>query len=66
MEPILKPRGLPIRKAAEYIGVSRSQFYREFVKPGRVRTVPTGKRDRIVLVDELDAALTAYVAEKRA
>jgi hypothetical protein len=59
------PLALPIRKAAEHIGLSRSQFYREFLNPGRVRAVVTGKRDRVVIVSELEAAFARYVAERR-
>lgn len=59
------PVAVSIREAAQHIGLSRGQFYREFLTPGRVKAIPTGKRDRIVLVDELDAAFQRYVAEKR-
>ncbi len=63
---VRSPLALPIAKAALHIGLSRGQFYREFLTPGRVKAVATGKRDRIVLVDELERAFALYVEEKRA
>lgn len=59
------PVAVPIKRAAEIVGLSRSQLYRELINPGRIRPVPTGKRDRVVIVSELLAAWDAYVAEKR-
>jgi hypothetical protein len=65
---VRNPLAVPIAEAAKHVGLSRGQFYREFLKsnPPRVAAVPTGKRDRIILVDELEAAFARYVAEKRA
>jgi hypothetical protein len=63
--PDVAPLALPIGKAAERIGLSKGQFYREFLNTGRVRAVATGKRDRIVIVSELDDAFARYVAEQR-
>jgi hypothetical protein len=59
------PLAVPIREAAQHIGLSRGQFYREFLTPGLVEAIPTGKRDRVVLVAELEAAFRKYIAEKR-
>jgi hypothetical protein len=64
--PIRNPLAVPIREAAQHIGLSRGQFYREFLTPGLVKAIPTGKRDRIVLVAELEAAFEKYIAGKRA
>jgi hypothetical protein len=61
----LKPIAIGIRDAATHVGLSRGQFYREFLDTGRVRAVRTGIRDRVVIVAELEAALAAYVTEKR-
>jgi len=61
-----RPIAVPIKVAAEIVGLSRAQLYREFIKPGRLRPVPTGKRDRVVIVAELEQAFKLYTAEKRA
>ena len=65
--PLRNPLAVSIGDAAQHVGLSRGQFYREFLKtdPPRVQAVKSGKRDRIVLVNELEAAFTKYVAEKR-
>ncbi len=65
---VRNPLAVPIAEAAKHVGLSRGQFYREYLNtvPPRVKAVPTGKRDRIILVDELEAAFARYVAEKRA
>jgi hypothetical protein len=62
---LASPLAVPIREAAQHVGLSRGQFYREFLTPGRVKAIATGKRDRIVLVAELEAAFVKYIAEKR-
>jgi hypothetical protein len=62
---IRKPLAVPILQAAQHVGLSRGQFYRVFLKPGRGKAIPTGKRDRIVLVDEIEAPFDKYVMEQR-
>ncbi len=63
---VRSPRAISIREAANHVGLSRGQFYREFINANRVTPIKTGKRDRIVLIKELDSAFDQYVAEKRA
>lgn len=67
MSVVLSPLALSIAEAARHVGLSRGQFYREFLQtdPPRVQAVHSGKRDRIVPLDELEAAFTQYLAEKR-
>lgn len=54
-----------IPEAARIVGLSRTQFYRLFLNTGRLRTIPTGKRDRVIDRGELEAAYRAYIAEQR-
>jgi ACT domain-containing protein len=54
-----------IATAAKMVGISRAQFYRLYLKPGRVTAIKTGKRDRIIDVAELTEAYRTYVAEQR-
>ncbi len=61
-----KPIALCIVDAAQEVGMSERQFRRLFLSTRRLRSIPTGKRDRIVDYEELMAAYAAYVAEIRA
>jgi hypothetical protein len=62
------PLAINIREAAEHVGLSRGQFYREFLQanPPRLKAIPGGKRARIVVLSELEAAFAKYIEEKRA
>jgi hypothetical protein len=50
--------GMDITSAATAVGMSRAQFYRLYLKPGRLRAIKTGGRDRVIDVEELKAAYT--------
>jgi predicted DNA-binding transcriptional regulator AlpA len=52
--PIL---AMDIATAAATVGLSRAQFYRLYLKPGRLRAIKTGGRDRVIDYEEL---VTAY------
>ncbi len=67
MSAVLTPRALSINEAAKHVGLSRTQFYREFLKtdPPRVQAIHSGKRDRIVILAELEEAFAQYISEKR-
>lgn len=62
-----EPLEISIAEAAEMVGLSRAQFYRDYLDTGRIRTVPKGRgRHRMVIVQELKRAHEQYVAERRA
>lgn len=62
-----EPLEISIEDAARMVGLSRSQFYRDYLDNGRVRTVPKGRgRRRMVVVQELRRAHEQYVTERRA
>jgi transposase-like protein len=48
--------GMDITNAAAAVGMSRAQFYRLYLKSGRLRAIKTGGRDRVIDVEELKAA----------
>jgi len=58
--------GVDIQTAARLVGVSRAQFYRLFIKSGKIRPVRTGKRDRVIDYAELTAAWTSLRDQLRA
>lgn len=61
-----EPLEISIDEAARMVGLSRAQFYRDYLGPGRVKTVPKGRgRRRMVIVQELRRAHEQYVAERR-
>jgi hypothetical protein len=53
------PLGMDIQTAATAVGLSRAQFYRLFLKPGRIRAIKTGGRDRVIDYGELQKAYAA-------
>lgn len=55
-----------IATAARLVGISRAQFYRIYLTPGRLRAIKTGGRDRVIDVQELRAAYAQLVADTRA
>jgi predicted DNA-binding transcriptional regulator AlpA len=63
-----EPLEISIDEAARMVGLSRAQFYRDYLDTGRVRTVPKGKggRRRAIVTQELKRAHEQYVAERRA
>lgn len=64
--PPVETLAVDIARAAEIVGISRAQFYRLYINPGRVRPLKTGGRDRVVDVGELRAAYDALKTELRA
>jgi excisionase family DNA binding protein len=50
---------LDIKDAAAAVGVSRAQFYRLYLKSGRIKAVMTGGRDRVIDYGELQRAYAA-------
>lgn len=50
------------------VGLSRSQFYREYLDTDRVKTMPKGRgrRRRMIDVKELTSAYEEYKTEARA
>jgi predicted DNA-binding transcriptional regulator AlpA len=48
--------GMDIKDAAAAVGLSRAQFYRLYLKSGRVKAQKTGGRDRVIDYAELKAA----------
>lgn len=63
-----EPLEICIEEAAAMVGLSRAQFYRDYLSTGRVKTVRKGKgrRRRMVVVQELRRAHEEYVTERRA
>lgn len=62
-----EPLEISIEEAALMVGLSRAQFYRDYLSAGRLKTVRKGKgRRRMVVVQELRRAHEEYVAERRA
>lgn len=62
-----EPLEISIEEAALMVGLSRAQFYRDYLSAGRIKTVRKGKgRRRMVVVQELRRAHEQYVAERRA
>lgn len=61
-----EPLAVTIEEAARMVGISRAQFYRLYLDTGRLRTVPKGRRRRMVDVGELRRAYELLVAESRA
>jgi hypothetical protein len=61
-----EPLAVDIATAARMVGISRAQFYRLYLTPGRVRAIKTGGRDRVIDVAELRGAYAALVADLRA
>lgn len=62
-----EPLEISIEEAALMVGLSRAQFYRDYLSAGRLKTVRKGKgRRRMVVVQELRRAHEQYVAERRA
>jgi hypothetical protein len=55
-----------VRRAAELIGCSKSQLYKEYVWPGLLSTVQLGARGGSILVAELNAAVKKRIEEQRA
>ncbi len=51
-----KPLAVDIQTAAGLVGVSRAQFYRLYLKSGKLRAIKTGGRDRVIDYGELTAA----------
>jgi hypothetical protein len=64
----VEPFEVTIEEAASIVGLSRAQFYRDYLSAGRVKTVRKGKgrRRRMVVVEELRRAHEEYVTERRA
>jgi hypothetical protein len=64
----VEPFEVSIDEAARIVGLSRAQFYRDYLDPGRVATVPMGRgrRRRMIITQELRRAHEEYVAERRA
>jgi methylmalonyl-CoA mutase cobalamin-binding subunit len=60
------PLAVDIATAAQMVGISRAQFYRLYLTPGRVRALRTGGRDRVIDVGELCAAYELLKRELRA
>ncbi len=50
------PLAVDIQTAAGLVGVSRAQFYRLYLKSGKLRAIKTGGRDRVIDYGELTAA----------
>jgi hypothetical protein len=50
---------VPVRRAAELVGVSRAQFYKVWVNGGLVRLIDLGARGKSVRVDDLRAVVAA-------
>lgn len=62
-----EPLEISIDEAARMVGLSRAQFYRDYLDLGRITTVRKGRgRRRMVIVEELRRAHERYVAERRA
>jgi hypothetical protein len=57
------PLAVDISTAALMVGISRAQFYRLYLRPGRVRSIKTGGRDRNIDCAELQAAYATLLAE---
>lgn len=58
--PIHTPTlGMDIATAAVTVGMSRAQFYRLYLKSGRLRAIKTGGRDRVIDYGELVEAYNA-------
>ncbi len=51
--------GMDIKDAAAAVGLSRAQFYRLYLKPGRIKAIKTGGRDRVIDYGELQRAYAA-------
>lgn len=64
----VEPLEVSIDEAARIVGLSRAQFYRDYLAPGRIATVPKGRgrRRRMIITQELRRAHEQYVAERRA
>ncbi|HEV8364601.1 MAG TPA: hypothetical protein VGQ52_13895 [Gemmatimonadaceae bacterium] len=60
------PWAFSIPDAARMVGMSTSQFRRVFLDTGRLRSIPSGIRDRVIDASELHAAWEQFKAEKRA
>jgi len=56
LPPATSVLGMDIQDAANAVGLSRAQFYRLYLKPGRVKAQKTGGRDRVIDYLELKAA----------
>ena len=56
-----------IGEAADIVGLSKGQFRRVFLDgpTPRIRSIRTGKRDRVIDLAELRAAYEAYKSEAR-
>ena len=50
---------MDIQDAATAVGLSRAHFYRIYLKPGRIKAIKTGGRDRVIDYAELQAAYAA-------
>jgi hypothetical protein len=63
-----EPLEISIDEAAKMVGLSRAQFYRDYLDTGRIKTVPKGRggRRRAIITQELKLAHERYVAERRA
>jgi len=48
---------VPVRRAAEMVGVSRAQFYKVWVHGGLVKLIDVGARGKSVRVDDLRAVV---------
>lgn len=59
------PLAFSIADAAQFVGLSKSQFRRIYIDGRRIKTLRTGKRDRTVDAAELRAAYSAYTTEQR-
>ena len=53
-------------EARARLGVGKTKFEEDFVKPGRVRTVPISERIEGVVEEELDALIEEIIAERNA
>lgn len=65
-QPSPEPFAVSIHEAARIVGMSRSQFYRVYLEPQRIRPIPNGRRRQMIDMEELRRAYAEYKAETRA
>ncbi len=59
-----KPLAVSQAQAAKLVGISRSQFWKEYIRTGRVKALDLGARGTSVLVSDLEAAIAQRAAEQ--
>ena len=61
-----EPFSVSITEAAQMVGLSRTQFYRLYLRAKRVCPIRKGRKRLMIDVKELRKAYEQYVAEARA